>query len=77
MTEEPGLKIEHGIPMSSRGRFTDLANKMGPGDSVFLRGAKGVRDINVGALRRAIVRVGGKSLVRSMDGGVRVWRITP
>lgn len=70
------FKIEHGIPIprkASSGRrakypFADMK----PGDSIFLPGKK----VNaLGSILTPHRRKGLKFTTRSVDGGVRVWRV--
>ena len=68
------IKVEKGIPIPSRGRtrgFTQaLRNLKNVGDSVFL--PTRIRGIYVAAKDAGL---GGKITARTVEDGVRVWRI--
>ena len=53
-----------------KGKWVKLAEQMSRGDSVLLSDEKQVR-----SLKRAIKNGGDKTLVRTMDGGLRVWKL--
>lgn len=53
-----------------KGKWVKLAEQMSRGDSVLLSDEKQVR-----SLKRAIKNIGGQTVVRTMDGGLRVWKL--
>ena len=53
-----------------KGKWVQLAERMKAGDSILLTDENQVR-----SLKRAINRVGSQTIVRSMDGGLRVWKL--
>jgi len=65
-------KIDKKYPMpgkTSRGKWQDLANRMKPGQSVFV-----MRGSERSGLALAIRRTGGVAVTRAVDNGFRVWR---
>ena len=53
-----------------KGKWVKLAEQMKEGDSVLLSDEKQVR-----SLKRAIKNIGWQTVVRTMDGGLRVWKL--
>ena len=53
-----------------KGKWVQLAERMKAGDSILLTEENQVR-----SLKRAINRVGSQTVVRTMDGGLRVWKL--
>lgn len=77
MTE---YKIEKGVPLPERaggfrGAFMSAVRAMEVGDSLFAAGKKGS---NVSATGRVVgerMKDGRKYTIRTVEGGVRIWRI--
>ena len=69
------IRIDEFIPVPDpvktyKGKWVELAEKMKEGDSVLLSDEKQVR-----SLKRAIKNIGGQTVVRTMDDGLRVWKL--
>ena len=62
---------------SQSGKWTSLASKMGIGDSVYFNDAVNTEDCRVQGLREAGRRMGFKMISRTVNPGVRVWRVEP
>jgi hypothetical protein len=76
--EKGVMRIEKGVPIP-RPRFnslTDALSRMDIGDSVFIPGEKNTRPVNTHIWNTKKRRPGGfRFTSRTVDGGVRVWRI--
>lgn len=71
------MKIEKGIPMplsKRQGKYIKAVSLMEVGDSVLLN-CKDTADNSVHAIRQAGRTIGFKMSARTMDAGVRVWRV--
>tara|TARA_B100001057_G_scaffold476649_1_gene544922 strand:+ start:2176 stop:2403 length:228 start_codon:yes stop_codon:yes gene_type:complete len=69
------FQIDSNIPVidpvkTYKGKWVQLAERMKAGDSILLSDENQVR-----SLKRAINRVGSQTVVRTMDGGLRVWKL--
>ena len=69
------IKIDSFIPVPEpvktyKGKWVQLAEQMKEGDSVLLSDEKQVR-----SLKRAIKNIGWQTVVRTMDGGLRVCNL--
>ena len=71
------MKIEKGIPIprsKCQGKYIKVVSLMEVGDSVLLN-CKNTTDNNVHGIRQAGRKIGFKLSARTMDEGVRVWRV--
>ena len=71
------MKIEKGIPIPRskfQGKYIKVVSLMEVGDSVLLN-CKNTTDNSVHGIRQAGRSIGFKLSARTMDEGVRVWRV--
>jgi hypothetical protein len=70
-------KVEKGIPIPSRRRDRSVTKriKLKTGDSVLVEGARGASDSDVSAWSQLFRRMGYTITSRSVENGVRIWRI--
>lgn len=69
------LKIERGIEISAVGAYRGLLEKMDIGDSVLDNAENTTKSKFYGAAKRYERRSQKKFVARTVDGGVRVWRV--
>ena len=70
-------KVEYGIPIPSRRRDRSVTRQvqMRKGGSILVEGARGSTDSDVTAWNQMFRRMGYVVVSRTVDGGVRIWRV--
>lgn len=70
------MKVEEGVPIPRmqscrQSSFSRIANKMKEGDSVLCDS-----ETDASKVRLALYGFGGRAVVRKVEGGWRVWRVS-
>ena len=70
-------RVEYGIPIPSRFHDRKVTEpvRMRVGGSILIEGAKGAAENDVAAWTQMFRRMGYTILSRSVDRGVRIWRV--